>query len=274
MAIQELLEQYGLYGVMLIIALEFVTSRIVNSRARLRMKEQAQHDRAEMEKRIHNDLEMRHQKIVSLMNAVIDEKQVLIDDMRRDLKMASDKIFTLEVSLKKANERIDALKERAVIAEDEVIALRQTLITTESVLATANKRAEKLAVELEQVRVRLQDVESELAVERGMRVKAEERVQNLEAWNDRANADNTLLIRRVDMLTAQVEHRTNRILSLETQLEQMRARLQQINQEANGVTDQAGESVVSGGNVADGVAGNGDGTGGDDSGGSGAGDGG
>lgn len=221
----------------------------------MRMKEQAQHDRAEMEKRIHNDLEMRHQKIVQLMNAVIDEKQVLIDEVRHDLKAATDKIFTLEISLKKSNERIDQLTERAINAESEVGTLRDLLRTTEAALKSSNARSEKLTVEMEQMRARLQDVERELAVERDLRVKAEARVHNLEQWNDRANADNTVLIRRVDMLTAQVEHRTNRILSLETQLEQMRARLQQINQEAE--DDRQNKTMVVNGSagVADGAAG-------------------
>lgn len=261
------MQEYGIYGVMLVIVAEFVLSRIINSKARIRMKEQAQKDRADMERRIHDELEERHQKIVNLMNAVIGEKQVMIDDVRSDLRTANDKIFTLEVALKDASSRIDSLRERAVVAEDEVLKLHRLLEATESALGNANLRSAELALEVENLNTRMMEISTELETERQMRVSAEQRVQNLEQWNDRANADNVVLIRRVDALTTEIELRRNRIIALEEELERMRPCVERIRKEQNAQNEQSVVDIGDGAGVDDGNAGNGissgDGTGGD-----------
>lgn len=273
MVIQELVQQYGVYGVALIVAMEFVLSRIINGRARVRMAEKAQADRAEMERRIQDNLNERHQKIVALMNGVIDEKQGLIDEVRKDLAIANDNIATLKVELKQANERIDALTTRAIDAETEVSQLRGILKSTEGALDLANRRADTLAVELEQMNARLIALSTELDTERQLRVRAEKRVQNLESWNDRANADNVVLIRRVDTLTTQVEHRSNRILALEQELARMKERLASIKQETSNEIAQIVVDIGDSAGVDDGVADDGGSAGGGTGGGA-AGDGG
>lgn len=178
MALQEIFEQYGIWGVLVLVVGQFVFTQIQGQRARLKMEEQAE-----------QRLNERHTYIVQML-----ETQAKRAEVQNTLLLAD---------IDAARKRIDELEDAGKAAAAQIEALQTTLKRTTDELGAARVEAEKvpaMKAQIERLQEQVNVIRAALLQEKDLRDKAEERVHNLEVWNTRANADNALLINRVNEL--------------------------------------------------------------------------
>lgn len=190
---EAVIQEFGLLGLLGLMVAQFVYTQMAGERSR-----------RQMEARVAERLNERHQKIVALMQDVQREKDSQILALRQQVDASDKRIEALEADVKAGNQAVESLTIE--------------LNSTKRELRTAQEKALQvplMVAEITMLRSRLADIEAQLNAERALRANAEQRVKNLEQWNERATADNAVLIDRVNTLGVQNRRQADQIVALE-----------------------------------------------------------
>lgn len=190
---EAVIQEFGLLGLLGLMVAQFVYTQMAGERSR-----------RQMEERVAERLNERHERIVTLMKDVQREKDSQILALRQQVEASDKRIEALEADVKAGNQAVESLTTE--------------LNTTRRELRMEQEKALQvplMVAEITMLRSRLADIEAQLSAERSMRAKAEERVQNLEQWNERATADNAVLTDRVNTLGVQNRRQADQIVALE-----------------------------------------------------------
>lgn len=190
---EAVIQEFGLLGLLGLMVAQFVYTQMAGERSR-----------RQMEARVAERLNERHQKIVALMQDVQREKDSQILALRQQVDASYKRIEALEADVKAGNQAVESLTIE--------------LNSTKRELRTAQEKALQvplMVAEITMLRSRLADIEAQLNAERALRANAEQRVKNLEQWNERATADNAVLIDRVNTLGVQNRRQADQIVALE-----------------------------------------------------------
>lgn len=190
---EAVIQEFGLLGLLGLLVAQFVYTQMAGERSR-----------RQMETRVAERLNERHERIVALMKDVQREKDSQILALRQQVDASDKRIEALEADVKAGNQAVETLTIE--------------LNTTKRELRTAQEKALQvplMVAEITMLRSRLADIEAQLNAERALRANAEQRVRNLEQWNERATADNAVLIDRVNTLGVQNRRQADQIVALE-----------------------------------------------------------
>lgn len=199
MELGQVLETYGVIGLLVVIAGQFVLTQMMAQRARVQM-ERAAEDR----------LESRHQALMKMMNERLAEAKAETAELTGQIGAARARIATLEEESRTADRQIDELKIALEVARRDLAEARMRA-------AQLPEMTNKLNLLQEQMKI----VRAALAEEKKLRDSAEKRVQNLEMWNTRATADNAMLLQKVNELNRQNKKQAEQIVVLEQALIQL-----------------------------------------------------
>lgn len=216
MELGQVLEAYGVIGLLVVIAGQFVLTQLMAQRARVKM-EAAAEDR----------LESRHQALMAMMNERLTESKAERDTLAEQMHAARARITSLEEETRAADKQIDELKIALEVARRDLAEARIRAAQLPEMTSQLNTLQEQMKV-----------VRAALAEEKKLRDSAEKRVQNLEMWNTRATADNAMLLEKVAHLSQQNQRQAEQIVVLEQALIEL-GRAQEQARVYDGRTDNA-----------------------------------
>lgn len=196
---EAVIQEFGLLGLLALMVAQFVYTQMAGHRSRIQMEE-----------RVAERLNERHERIVALMKDVQREKDAQILALRQQVDASDKRIEVLEADVKAGNQAVESLTIELNSTKRELRAAQEKALQVPLMVA-----------EITMLRSRLADIEAQLNAERALRANAEERVKNLEQWNERATADNAVLIDRVNTLGVQNRRQADQIVALEQLLNEL-----------------------------------------------------
>jgi len=175
---EQVLQDYGIWGVLGLVVAQFIFTQIQVQRARLKME-------ADAEAR----LNQRHTYIVQLLETQAKRVEAQNTLLLADIESARKRVDELEGAEKAAAAQIEALQTTLKRTMDELTASR-----------VESDKVPAMKMQIERLQEQVNMIRAALLQEKELRDKAEERVKNLEMWNTRATVDNAMLIKRVNEL--------------------------------------------------------------------------